>query len=80
MAGPFATKLFRGTEGGAYEFAALGETMNLGARLVSVAGVGELVISDAVWPDVASTIEAEQRSFNLKGIERPIMAYVVRVH
>jgi adenylate cyclase len=31
-----------GTERGTYEFAALGETMNLGARLVSAAGTGEV--------------------------------------
>ena len=41
-----------GTERGTYEFAALGETMNLGARLVAAADTGEVVISSAIWPDV----------------------------
>lgn len=68
-----------GTEGGTYEFAALGETMNLGARLVTAAGAGEVVISDAVWPDVAGEVKAEQRSLELKGIAGPVTAHVARV-
>jgi adenylate cyclase len=68
-----------GTERGTHEFAALGETMNLGARLVAAAGTGELVISDAIWPEVVSEIKAERRSLNLKGIDRPVVAYVARV-
>jgi len=67
------------TESGAYEFAALGETMNLGARLVSSAGTGELVISDAVWPDVAAELDAEERTLNLKGINGPVRAHVARL-
>jgi adenylate cyclase len=68
-----------GTERGTHEFAALGETMNLGARLVAAAGTGELVISEAIWPEVATEIKAERRALILKGIDRPIVAYVARV-
>jgi adenylate cyclase len=68
-----------GTERGTHEFAALGETMNLGARLVTAAGTGEVVISDAIWPDVAGELKAEQRTLNLKGIDGPVVAHVVRV-
>ena len=68
-----------GTERGTHEFAALGETMNLGARLVTAAGAGEVVISDAIWPDVAGKLKAERRAFNLKGIDRPVMAHIARV-
>jgi hypothetical protein len=39
--------------------------MNLGARLVTAAGAGEL--------------KAEPRALNLKGIEGPVIAHVVRV-
>jgi class 3 adenylate cyclase len=53
--------------------------MNLGARLVTAAGTGEVVISDAIWPDVAGELKAEPRALNLKGIERPVIAHVVRV-
>lgn len=68
-----------GAEGGMYEFAVLGETMNLGARLVAAADTGELVISEAVWPDVASRLKAEERSLDLKGIDGPVTAHVARV-
>jgi adenylate cyclase len=62
-----------------YEFAALGETMNTGARLVAAAGAGELVISNTLWPDVAAGIKAEPRSLTLKGIDGPVTAHVARV-
>ena len=68
-----------GTERGTHEFAALGETMNLGARLVTAAGPGEVVISDAIWPDVAGELKAERRALSLKGIDGPVIAHVVRV-
>jgi adenylate cyclase len=68
-----------GIEGGTYEFAALGETMNLGARLVSTAGAGELVISEAVWPDAQDLVTAERRSLELKGIEGTVTAHVARL-
>lgn len=62
-----------------YEFAALGETMNTGARLVAAAGAGELVIGDTTWPDVAAEMKAERRSLTLKGIDGPVTAHVARV-
>jgi adenylate cyclase len=69
-----------GAEGGtSYEFAALGETMNYGARLVAAAGAGELVISDAVWPDVAAEIDAKPRPLVLKGFDAPVTAHVARI-
>ena len=68
-----------GTERGTHEFAALGKTMNLGARLVTAAGAGEIVISGAIWPSVAGEIRAERRAFNLKGIDGPVVAHVARV-
>ena len=43
-------------DGAPYEFAALGETMNTGARLVAAAGAGDPVIGEATWPDVAAEI------------------------
>lgn len=68
-----------GVEGGAYEFAALGETMNVGARLVGAASGGEIVFSEAVWPQIADNIAAESRTLNLKGVEQPMTAHVGRV-
>jgi adenylate cyclase len=68
-----------GTERGTYEFAALGETMNLGARLVTAADTGEVVISNAIWPAVADEFKAERRALNLKGIDGPVAVHVARV-
>jgi adenylate cyclase len=68
-----------GAKGGGYEFAALGDTMNVGARLATAAGAGELVISDAVWPHVSTQLAAETRTLDLKGVAAPVQARVVRV-
>jgi adenylate cyclase len=67
-----------GAEGGAYEFAALGETMNVGARLVSAAGAGKIIFSEAVWPQIAAEVTAERKMLNLKGVEEPMPAYIRR--
>jgi adenylate cyclase len=67
-----------GVEGGAYEFAALGETMNIGARLVVAAGEGEIVFSEAVWPQIESEVTAERAMLNLKGVDEPMPAYIRR--
>jgi adenylate cyclase len=65
-----------GVEGGAYEFAALGETMNVGARLVAAAGAGQIVVSDAVWPHVPDEFSADSRSLTLKGVEQPVAVHI----
>ncbi len=68
-----------GDESGAYQFAALGETMNFGARLVAAAKAGELVISEAVWKEVSGEVAAEPRNLKLKGYAQPVRAYTVRM-
>jgi class 3 adenylate cyclase len=68
-----------GVEGGNYQFAALGDAMNFGARLVGAAKGGELIMSANVWNDVSDKISAEARSMELKGYADPVTAYVARV-
>jgi len=68
-----------GTEGGNYQFSALGAAMNLGARLVGAAKAGELIMSEAVWLDVSGDIAAEPRSLELKGHAERVPTYVTRV-
>ena len=68
-----------GVEGGNYQFAALGDPMNFGARLVGAAKGGELIMSQPVWQDVSGEISAEARSLELKGYAEPVKAYVARV-
>jgi adenylate cyclase len=65
-----------GAKGGSYEFAALGETMNIGARLVSAAGPGEIVFSEAVWAHVGTEIATESRTLALKGVDQPFQVHV----
>ena len=68
-----------GVEGGNYQFAALGEAMNFGARLVGAAKEGEMIMSEAVWGDVSGSISAEPRNLELKGYAEPVQTYVARV-
>jgi adenylate cyclase len=56
------------------EFTALGDAVNLAARLASVAGTGELVASDAAYAAAGLTAVVEQRQLELKGVSLP--AYV----
>lgn len=68
-----------GTEDGLTEFAALGEEVNLAARLASKAAAGEVIVSEAALS--AAGIDShplERRSLELKGISRPITAAVMR--
>jgi class 3 adenylate cyclase len=68
-----------GVEGGNYQFAALGDPMNFGARLVAAAKGGELIMSEPVWQDVSGEISTQSRSLELKGYSEPVKAYVARV-
>lgn len=68
-----------GVEGGNYQFAALGDPMNFGARLVGAAKGGEMIVSETVWKDVSDGLSAEPRSLQLKGYSEPVEAYVARV-
>jgi adenylate cyclase len=63
-----------------YEFVALGDAMNIGARLVAAAGQGEMVISEAVWAGAEGVVgSAERRTLSLKGIDTLVTAHVARV-
>jgi class 3 adenylate cyclase/tetratricopeptide (TPR) repeat protein len=62
------------TEHSAYTV--IGPSVNLAARLVDVAGPGEIVVDDAVHAEIAgaATCVALQ-DLAIKGIERPVMAW-----
>jgi adenylate cyclase len=68
-----------GIEGGTYQFTALGDAMNFGARLVGAAKPGEMLMSEPVWSAVADKFPARPRSLNLKGYAEPQKAYVAQV-
>ena len=68
-----------GIEGGNYQFTALGDAMNFGARLVAAAGRGEMVISQAALQGVPDNLNAEPRNLELKGYPEPVEVGVMRV-
>jgi adenylate cyclase len=50
------------------EFTAVGEEVNLAARLASAAAAGEVVASDAVFEAAGMKTQAEKRQLQLKGV------------
>jgi adenylate cyclase len=74
-------RAFVGTVGranGLLELTAIGENINVAARLASVAAAGELVCSEAAY--VASGIDhpAERRELTLKGVSGNVSVQVLR--
>lgn len=68
-----------GTEDGLTDFAALGDEVNLAARIASQAAAGEIVVSRrALEAAGLDANEVEWRELTLKGISRPIEVAVLR--
>ncbi len=68
-----------GAEGSVPDFTALGDNMNITARLVSQARPGEVVISEAAY--MASGLDLgtlEHRQLELKGKSEPVGVHVLR--
>jgi class 3 adenylate cyclase len=60
------------------DFTAIGEVVNVAARLQSVARPGEVLMSETVHEQVADLVpEAIQRSYDLKGVSKPVQAYAL---
>lgn len=65
-------------EGAAGEYAAIGETPNLAARLQGMAEPGQVVVSASIRDLVAHVFELQSLGpRNLKGIALPVVAYAV---
>ena len=68
-----------GAEDGVTDFTALGDTMNVAARLVAAAGAGEAVISEAAAGAAGLDLAGgERRRLTLKGRLQPVDVYVLR--
>lgn len=64
----------------ARDFTALGDAVNVAARLVSAAGVGEVLVSEDAHAQAGHDLgETETRRLDLKGKSEPIDVRVVRV-
>jgi adenylate cyclase len=60
------------------DFTAIGEVVNVAARLQGVARPGEVLMSATVHDQVADLYpEAVQRSYTLKGVSKPVRAYAL---
>jgi adenylate cyclase len=69
-----------GTEDTVNDITALGDNVNITARLVSVAAPGEAVISEVAYAAGGLDLgELEQRRLELKGMSQPVLARVLRV-
>jgi adenylate cyclase len=70
----------KGTEDSISDVTALGDNVNITARLASKAGAGEALISDATYAAAGLNFgELEQRQLELKGKSEPVGVRVVRV-
>ena len=70
-----------GSEGGGVaDFTALGDPVNVTARLASEAGPGEILITEStVVASGLSTVALERRELNLRGRQERIVVFVDRV-
>jgi adenylate cyclase len=78
-AGVHTGRSFVGTvgEGDARDFTALGDTVNTAARLTSVAGAGEILVSaDAATAGGLETTGLERRTLDLRGRDQSVNAWV----
>jgi adenylate cyclase len=65
--------------GGVYSLTALGDTVNTAARLQSMAAPGEILLSDEIFPSVASRYPGlETRELELRGKTEKIQVHVLR--
>jgi adenylate cyclase len=70
----------KGAEGSVNDITALGDNVNVAARLASRAGPGEALISEAACARADVNLgEVDQRELELKGRNEQIMARVLRV-
>jgi adenylate cyclase len=69
-----------GTEGAPTDFTALGDNVNITARLASQASRGEILISDAAYTAAGLDLgELEHRQLELKGKREPTGVRVLRI-
>ena len=69
-----------GSESTVTDFTALGDAVNVTARLASAAAAGEVLISETVYPTVCDEFgELDQRQLAVKGRDEPVKVRVLHV-
>jgi adenylate cyclase len=66
-----------GKGGDVVEFTALGEDVNIAARLASIAGTGELIVSDSAYATAALELPSDVKTIELKGVTEPVAIRVI---
>jgi adenylate cyclase len=69
-----------GRAGGLLELTAIGESINVAARLASIAEAGELVCSEAAYAASGLTHQGERRDVTLKGVSAAVPVRVLRAN
>ncbi len=70
----------KGAEDSVDDITALGDNVNVAARLASMAAPGEALISEAAYSSSGTTLgNFEERRLELKGRREPILARVLRI-
>jgi adenylate cyclase len=78
--GPAFVGVVGGTDGNPTDFTALGDSVNITARLASTAGTGEILISEAAYAASGLELgELERRQLELKGKTEPIGVHVLHI-
>jgi adenylate cyclase len=68
----------KGAQNTVADFTALGDSVNITARLASAAGVGEALVSDAAWAAAEVALpDAEARLLQLKGKQEAVSVRVL---
>jgi adenylate cyclase len=68
-----------GSEGDVGDLTALGDSMNITARLASQAGAGEILVSESAYNQAALKENVEQRTLQLKGRREPVKVHVLKI-
>ena len=68
-----------GSESGTGDLTALGDSMNITARLASQAGAGEILVSESAYQQAALEANLEKRSLALKGRTEPVNVHVLKL-
>jgi len=58
---------------------ALGDSMNITARLASQAGAGEILVSESAYNQAALKANVEKRTLKLKGRSEPVNVHVLKI-